>query len=127
MQDGVGEDGAVRTLYDTEALESDTPYDFYLGADTPLLTITTAVDNEKRLLLLKDDWADCMVPFLTKHFQTIYVLDVTCASAKDAAQLREVAFDQILMVCDLETYENTAAMQRLLRASSKTSTVSFLK
>ena len=64
---------------------------------------------------------------MTKHFQTIYVLDVTCASAKDAAQLREVAFDQILMVCDLETYENTAVMQRLLRASSKTSTVSFLK
>lgn len=127
VQEGVGEDGAVRTLYDTEALESDTPYDFYLGADTPLLTITTAVDNEKRLLLLKDDWADCMIPFLTKHFQTIYVLDVTCASAKDAAQLQEVAFDQILMVCDLETYENTAAMQRLLRASSKTSTVSFLK
>ena len=68
-----GEDGA---LYDLSALERKDKYELFLGGNYGQCVITTGVENGKRLLLVKDSFANSFVPFLTGDYETITMLDL---------------------------------------------------
>ena len=40
-----------------------------------MYTIETPVANKRRLLLVKDSYANSMIPFLTQHYREIVVVD----------------------------------------------------
>ncbi|MBQ9898051.1 MAG: hypothetical protein IJM44_01180 [Ruminococcus sp.] len=61
-------------LYDKSRLSSDDKYGMYLGSDAPVLRIATNVNTERRLLLIKDSYADCFVQFLTQHYSEITIV-----------------------------------------------------
>lgn len=63
-----------KKIYDERQLDSDYMYSAYLGEDVPLLRIRTNVNNERRLLVIKDSYADCFIPFLIQHYSEIDVV-----------------------------------------------------
>ena len=63
------------SLYDASRLEGKDQYAMFLGGNTGMLDIRTTADSTKRLLLLKDSYANCLIPFLTPHFREILVVD----------------------------------------------------
>lgn len=68
-----GEDG---TLYDLSALERKDKYELFLGGNYGKTVITTGVENGKHLLLVKDSFANAFVPFLTRDYETITMIDL---------------------------------------------------
>ena len=75
----VGEDAVERAFYNYEMLEEKDKYTFFLsekGGITPLLKITSDCDNGKKLLVIRDSYSDCEVPFLTENFSEIYLMDL---------------------------------------------------
>jgi hypothetical protein len=50
-------------------------YAMFLGGDHPLIHIETEIDNDRRLLVVKDSYGNAVVPFLTMHFSDVYVVD----------------------------------------------------
>jgi hypothetical protein len=50
-------------------------YRIFLGGDYPIIKITTDTQNGKSIAILKDSYANAFVPYLTAHYQTIYVID----------------------------------------------------
>lgn len=73
-------DGTNETVYDSlyvrEYLEVKDKYSSFTGSNTPLITIETDVDNGKSLLLIKDSYAHSLVPFLSKHYSKITMVDM---------------------------------------------------
>lgn len=64
------------SLYNYEYLEKKDKYSMFLNNIHPLIEITNeAVDTEAELVLIKDSYANCMVPFLVNHYKKIYVVD----------------------------------------------------
>ena len=68
-----GKDGA---LYDLSALEQKDKYELFLGGNYGQCVITTGIENEKHLLLVKDSFANSFVPFLTGDYETITMIDL---------------------------------------------------
>ena len=64
------------SLYRKEALSQKDQYSFFLGGNDPQLLIRTPVRNGKKLLLIKDSYANCMVPFLALHYEEILITDL---------------------------------------------------
>lgn len=65
--------------------------------------IQTNLNNQKKLLLFKDDYADCMVPFLLQHYGEICILDVT-QMEHGLSELADVSdYTQVLILCDADT------------------------
>ncbi len=64
------------TLYADEKLETRDKYAYFLGGNDALVEINTSVDNDRVLIMAKDSYANCLIPFLTCHFEKIYVLDM---------------------------------------------------
>jgi hypothetical protein len=48
----------------------------FLSENNPKVTIKTNVQNDKKLLIIKDSYANCFVPFLTEHYNEITLLDL---------------------------------------------------
>lgn len=64
------------TLYNEEYLQKKDKYSFFLNNIHPLIEITNeAAGTEETLVVIKDSYANCMVPFLVNHYQRIYVID----------------------------------------------------
>jgi hypothetical protein len=73
MDDG---DVTSDTLYfPKKATEGFNRYDVFLSKNTFKIEINTNAKTEKTLLLVKDSFANCFVPFLTEDYQKIIMLD----------------------------------------------------
>lgn len=91
-------------LYEMSALQTDTMYEFYLGSSCAMLRICTDLDNGKKLLVYKDDFADCMIPFLVQHYSEICVIDLE-QSAEVSMRLADPCdFTQVLFLCSMERW-----------------------
>lgn len=63
------------TLYDASKLEEKDKYALFLGGNYPILDIKTTADSTDRLLLIKDSYANSVIPFLVSHYREIIVID----------------------------------------------------
>lgn len=64
------------TFYDESKLTVYDKYAYFLGGNDPYLEITTGADSGRVLFLVKDSYANCLIPFLACHFDKIYVVDL---------------------------------------------------
>ena len=73
-------DGRKETEYDSlyirSYLDVKDKYSSFTGSNSPVVTIETNVDNGKNLLLIKDSYAHSLVPFLSKHYSKITMVDM---------------------------------------------------
>ena len=71
----VDEQRKTTTLYDSSKLETRDRYNVFLGGDTSLIDIKTVSEDNRRLLLVKDSFANCFVQYLVPYFREIVVVD----------------------------------------------------
>lgn len=117
LEDGTTEE---RQVYESLSDKSADPYSFYLGDPCEKLIIRTDLDNQKKLLLLKDSYADCMVPFLLQHYSEICILDVTLIEG-ELISLTDVSdYSQVLVLCDADTFAEPEAFAALTAGEEKT-------
>ncbi len=94
-----------KSLYAEEALQSADMYRFYLGTPCDRLVIRTNVESGKKLLLFKDDFADCMVPFLLQHYSEICVVDLTLTGDRWMTAADPADYTQALFLCSMKNWE----------------------
>lgn len=63
------------TLYDTSKLKEKDKYAIFLGGNSGLIDIRTTADSTDRLLIVKDSYANSLVPFLTPYYREIFMVD----------------------------------------------------
>ena len=63
------------TLYDTSKLKGKDKYALFLGGNYPILDIKTTADSTDRLLIIKDSYANSLIPFLIPYYREIVVVD----------------------------------------------------
>ena len=88
-------------------------YKVFLGGNYGETTITGGCNNGKTLLIIKDSFANSLVPFLTADYENIIMLDLRyyMGSAKQLAADRNV--DEILFVCEMSSFANDKNMVKL--------------
>lgn len=64
------------SLYELEYLDKKDKYSVFLNNLNSLVTIENKkADTDKELVVIKDSYANSMIPFLVSHYKTIYVFD----------------------------------------------------
>ena len=71
----VEEKRKTATLYDASKLKEKDKYALFLGGNYGTVDIRTTADTTDRLLLFKDSYANCLIPFLTPYYREIIVID----------------------------------------------------
>ncbi len=63
------------SIYDSKKLQGKDKYEVFLEGNHPLVKINTTSKSEKKLLLIKDSYANSFVQFLTPYFSEIVMID----------------------------------------------------
>lgn len=63
------------SLYDSSKLETRDQYGVFLGGNSSVIDIKTVSPEKKRLLVIKDSFANCFIPFLAPYYREIVVVD----------------------------------------------------
>ena len=63
------------SMYSSEKLEEKDKYGMFLNGNHALVDIKTTSEKNRRLLILKDSYANCFVPFLTPYYREIVLVD----------------------------------------------------
>ncbi len=84
-------------LYHPEHLESEDAYRFFMDGNHPVVQIETGPAGG-HLAVLKDSFANCLIPFLTRHYGKITVLDPRYFRADAAEWLQDQEVTEVLFV-----------------------------
>lgn len=71
----VDEQRKTTSLFDASKLKTRDQYAVFLGENTSVVDIKTVSDSQRRLLLIKDSYANSFVSFLAPHFREIVLVD----------------------------------------------------
>lgn len=66
----------AKTLYDVSFLKTADQYSVFTGGNQAVLEITGGIKNGKTLLLIKDSFANSILPFLAEDYEKLVVVDL---------------------------------------------------
>ncbi|MGL4362240.1 MAG: DHHW family protein [Cellulosilyticaceae bacterium] len=92
------------TLYEFKYLEEKDKYSIFLDANHGQIKIKTSVNNGKKIAVIKDSYANAMIPFLAQHFEELLIIDLRFIGSKMGDFLREEGYEDVLMLYNVQNF-----------------------
>ncbi len=92
------------SLFDESKLNQKNKYEVFIGGNFDKVVIDTVTQNEKNLLIIKDSYANCMIPMFTPYFSKIVIVDPRYLTDSMDAVMEETDFTHILFLYNLNTF-----------------------
>ncbi len=93
--------GNTVSIYDTDRLDTRDKYAMFLWGNNAFLSISGK--GEDTLLIIKDSYANCMIPYMTGDFKRIDVIDLRYYTAGVDTLIREEGYDHVLFLYNCES------------------------
>lgn len=103
------------SLYETKHLDSKDKYSVFLDGNHALTKISTSAPNNKKILILKDSYAHCFVPFLTAHYSEIHMVDLRYFNMNVNDYITQFNIDEVLMLYNISSFSQENALAKLRR------------
>ncbi len=94
----------VTTLYDADKLKGKDKYEIFTGGNHSQIKIRTNVKTKRKLLLIKDSYANAMLPFLINDFAEINVVDLRYYTGTMADILNNNEVTDVLILYNVNTF-----------------------
>ena len=101
-------------FYAYDKLDSANPYEVFLGGNDPVLRISTTADTNRTLLVLKDSYANCFIPFLADSYKTICVIDPRYSANSIDTILSDTEYTDLLVLYNTNTLSQDDSLQMIL-------------
>lgn len=104
------------SLFDGEKLEQKNKYEVFLSGNFGKISVKTTAQNTDKLLIIKDSYANCMIPMFTPHFSEIVIVDPRYMTDSIESVISEYSFTHILFLYNLNTFlEDTTLTDALTK------------
>ncbi|MBQ7116875.1 MAG: hypothetical protein IJN88_01545 [Clostridia bacterium] len=110
---GNGEKKAA-SLFDSSKLETKNKYEVFMGGNYGRVTVETTSSEKDTLLIIKDSYANCMLPMFTPFFSKIVVIDPRYSEERISAVTEENTFTHILFLYNLDTFLGDTSLEEKL-------------
>lgn len=77
-------------------------YAVFFGGNDPLTVIESNCGTGEKVLILKDSYANCLVPLLTDQFQEIHMMDLRYYHEDVSAYLQEQDIQRVIFIHNVE-------------------------
>ena len=101
-----------KKIFDSSFIESDM-YSLYLGSPEPLVKIKTSLNNGRKLLVIKDSFADCFIQFLIQHYSEIAVVSPEYMQKGLGSFIDPNEYEQTLFLFSIETLSKNIGMDMI--------------
>lgn len=101
------------SMYFREFLDVKDKYSTFLGTNQPLVTIKTNSEGGK-LLMFKDSYAHCYVPFLTQHYSEITLVDMRYIQMSYKNVVNPEDYDQVMFLYNASSFMTDNNIRKLI-------------
>ena len=106
-------DGKQISLYDKSAAGEKDKYKVFFGGNYGQVKISGGCDNGKTLLVIKDSFANSLVPLLTADYENIIMLDLRYYMGSAKQLIEDENVDELLFVCEMSSFANDKNLVKL--------------
>ncbi len=92
------------TVYDSEMLEGNDKYTVFFGGNHPIIDINTTNQQGRRLLVVKDSYANCFIPFLIPYYREIVIVDPRYYYDNVNQEIADSNIDDVLFLYNANTF-----------------------
>lgn len=114
----VDEQKKSASFYDTEKLKSRDKYALFFGGNHAKVKISTPVETNHTLLVLKDSYANSFVPFLTQHYRRIIMVDPRYYYGNLEELMQAENVDEVLYLYNANTFFSDTSLELALSSES---------
>ncbi|MFE0555450.1 DHHW family protein [Paenibacillus sp. NPDC058910] len=100
----VDEEKTTDSLYAMEQLQRKDKYAVFLKGNHARIHIKTANPSGRKLLVVKDSYANSLIPFLLKHYSEIHVVDLRYYEEDLASLANEQGIQDMLLLYNANTF-----------------------
>lgn len=98
------------SIYEEAKLQEKDKYQYFLGGNDGEVTIRTGRKNGCHLLLVKDSYANCFVPYLTNEYETIHLIDLRYFSENLSAYMEQAGITETLFLYNLNNFDEDSSL-----------------
>lgn len=109
--DGSGSKGS---MYERDYLDTKDKYAVFLGGNHPFVQIKTTADTQRKLLIIKDSYANSFVQFLTPYFDEIIMVDPRYCYDSVETFVNHQGVTDILYLYNLDTFQTDTSIADFL-------------
>ncbi|MBE6878879.1 MAG: hypothetical protein E7488_06935 [Ruminococcaceae bacterium] len=95
--------GDVNSIYDYDKLETRDKYAMFLRGNNSFSSVKGT--GEGKILVIKDSYANCFIPFLTGDFEQIDIIDLRFFKQSTNQLVRDNGYEQVLFLYNSETID----------------------
>lgn len=103
------------TLFDSEKLKQKNKYEVFLGGNYDKVVIDTVSSSKNTLLIIKDSYANCLIPMLTPYFARIVVVDPRYMTDSIHTVMDEYSFSHVLFLYNLNTFLQDTSLESAMK------------
>jgi len=102
------------TLYKESYLKEKDKYSYFLDNNHDLITITNkSINEDSELLIIKDSYANAFIPFITKHYKKIHVIDPRYYRKSISEYIKENHISNILFLYNILTIDDDLGIRNV--------------
>ena len=98
-------------LYNYDKLSIKDKYTFFLGGNIPRAVVDTGTEDAPSLLILRDSYADSLVPFLTDAFSEIHLIDLRYYTGSVKEYIAENSIDRVLFLYSTDNFCSDSSLR----------------
>ena len=102
------------TLFDRSALEEKDKYQVFFGGNYAQINITTNAGSGRSILIIKDSYANCMIPAMTDLYDRITVVDPRYYYGDIDFLTTTGDYDEVLFLYNVNTFVTDISLEDVL-------------
>ena len=111
-----GADGGMKaSCYDVSKLDTDNPYEVFFGGNHPLVEIETSLASTRSILIVKDSYANALIPFLIPEYRHLTVVDPRYYYDNIDYLMASGSFQEVLFLYNVNTFSEDTSLKTVLR------------
>ncbi|MEG1705683.1 MAG: DHHW family protein [Clostridia bacterium] len=100
-------------VYEMNNLNKKDKYTVFLDGNHSIVDITTNVNNDKKLLVIKDSYAHNLIPLLSNHYNKITVLDLRYINGDIKEYIQDMKGADCLFIYNIYNFTNKNELDKL--------------
>lgn len=108
--DFVDEQYKSGSLYNDAKLDTKDKYEVFMNGNHKLVKIKTVNNLHKKLLVIKDSYANCFIPFLINHYGSIDVVDLRYYTDDINSIIESEGITDVLFLYNVNTFNEDASI-----------------